>query len=71
MNRRNETEKGRKKDKRVLGDQWLDWDGEDVDEEINEGKSTFLWLSFFILLGLILLALLLLYLILPRFNLFG
>jgi len=71
MNRRNETEKGRKKDKRVLGDQWLDWDGEDVDEEINEGKSTFLWLSFFILLGLILLALLLLYLILPRFKLFG
>jgi hypothetical protein len=71
MNNRHESEKKTAGDRRVLGDQWLDWNGEEVEEEINEGKRTFLVLSAVILSGLILISLLFLYLVLPRFKLFG
>ena len=71
MNKDNNPDKGSKKDRRVLGDEWEDWDGEIVDEEINESRRTFLVLSSIILAALVLIALLFLYLILPRFKLFG
>ncbi|MBD3178307.1 MAG: DUF116 domain-containing protein [Candidatus Latescibacteria bacterium] len=71
MKKEKRSESGDKKDRRVLGDQWLDWNGEPVDEEINEGRRTFLLLASLILAGLVLLSLLLLYLVLPRFKLFG
>lgn len=63
-------EKERRKD-RVLGDEWLDWKGEQSEKPIVEGKKTFLLLSFVVLLLIILLSLLFLYLVLPRFEQFG
>jgi hypothetical protein len=57
--------------KRVLGDEWVDWNGEIVETEIKESKKTFLFFSLLTLTGLIILALLFLYFALPRFELFG
>lgn len=62
---------GPRKDRRVLGDEWQDWDGEVIEEEITESRRTFLMLSSLILAGLVLISLLFLYLVLPRFKLFG
>ncbi len=59
------------KKKRILGDEWINWQGEIVETEIKESKKTFLLLSLAVLFGLIILALLFLYLTLPRFELFG
>jgi hypothetical protein len=57
---------------RILGDEWLDWQGEDDSEAtISEGKKTFLVLTLIVLIGFVLLALLFWYLVLPRFELFG
>jgi len=59
-------------DRRVLGEEWLDW-REDCagSENIDEGKKTFLILSMIVLAFILLLAALFLYLILPRFASFG
>ncbi len=56
---------------RVLGDEWLDWQGDQSEKPIVEGKKTFLLLSFVVLVMIILLSLLFLYLVLPRFEQFG
>ncbi|MBN1164336.1 MAG: DUF116 domain-containing protein [Candidatus Krumholzibacteriota bacterium] len=58
-------------EKRLLGDEWLDWNDENTDASIQEGKRTFLILSLIIIAGFILLALLFWYLILPRIASFG
>ena len=56
---------------RLLGDEWIDWDYEDDENEIREGKKTFLLISFvaitIILAGLITFW----YLVLPRFESYG
>lgn len=57
--------------KRVLGDEWLDWSEGAVEDDIREGKRTFLLISLVILIGFILVTLLFWYLILPRFELYG
>ncbi len=57
--------------KRVLGDEWLDWSEDAAEDDIQEGKRTFLLISLAILVGFILVTLLFWYLILPRFELFG
>ncbi len=65
-------EGGKGPDKRVLGEEWLDWSGDCADGgKIDEGKKTFLLLSMIVLSVIILLAALFLYLILPRFESFG
>lgn len=56
---------------RVLGDEWLDWRGDADEQQIVEGKKTFLLLSFIVLVFIILLAFLFLYLVLPRFEQYG
>ena len=56
---------------RVLGDEWLDWKGGEMEKPIVEGKKIFLLLSFVILVLIILISLLFLYLVLPRFEQFG
>ena len=71
MNKDKNSDKGPLEDKRVLGDEWQDWNGEIKEEEINESRRTFLILSSIILAGLVLISLLFLYLVLPRFKLFG
>ncbi len=57
--------------KRVLGDEWRDWDGELGSQNISEGKNTFLYLSMVVLFSIIMLAALFWYLIFPRFESFG
>jgi len=56
---------------RVLGDEWLDWNGEGAAEDAREGKRTFLLLSLLVLGGFLLLAALFWYLVLPRFQQYG
>jgi hypothetical protein len=56
---------------RVLGDEWLDWQGDGSEEEIREGKRTFLIFSLVVLVGFILIVFLLWYLVLPRFEMYG
>ena len=56
--------------KRVLGEEWLDWDG-NADMDVSAGKRPFLVLSLVVLVGLICIALLFWYLVLPRFESFG
>jgi hypothetical protein len=56
---------------RVLGDEWLDWRAGADEQNITEGKKTFLLLSLAVLLFAILLAFLFLYLVIPRFEQFG
>jgi hypothetical protein len=60
-----------KKNKRILGDEWLDWDGRDAERDTTEGRSTFLYLSLVVLSLFILIVLLFWYLVLPRFESFG
>jgi hypothetical protein len=56
---------------RVLGDEWLDWQGEDDGNEIREGKRMFLLLSLVVLIIIVSLVLLFWYLIIPRFEQYG
>ncbi len=56
---------------RVLGDEWLDWEGTGAPEDANEGKRTFLLLSLLVLAGFVLLGFLFWYLVLPRFEQYG
>jgi hypothetical protein len=57
--------------KRVLGDEWLDWDDKRSEEDTSEGRSTFLYLSLVVLALFIVIVLLFWYLVLPRFESFG
>ena len=63
--------KQRPKRDRVLGDEWLDWNYEEVESDIREGKRIFLVLSFFVLAGILAALSVLWYLILPRFESYG
>lgn len=65
------TEQGKKKRKRVLGDEWLDWDGNISAGYTSESKKTFLLLSMVVLAVFVLLLILFWYLVVPRFELFG
>ena len=56
---------------RILGDEWLDWQGADEPPQITEGKRTFLLLSLAVLIGFALLGFLFRYLVLPRFEQYG
>ncbi|UCF05032.1 MAG: DUF116 domain-containing protein [bacterium] len=71
MQTKSENTEGTKKRDRILGDEWLDWDSGDSEEEIREGKRTFLMLSTVTLIAILLLIFLFWYLVLPRFRLFG
>lgn len=71
MNEKTAKESQSERLNRILGDEWLDWQGEIAEREIKEGKRTFLFLSLVVLVCFILLAFLLWYLILPRFQLYG
>lgn len=57
--------------KRVLGDEWLDWNESKDIEEISETGHTFLGLSIVVMSFLLLMAALFWYLVLPRFEMFG
>lgn len=59
------------KQKRVLGDEWLDWDDRGAEEEIREGKRTFLVLCVIVMVWFLSFALLSWYLVRPRFELYG
>ncbi len=59
------------KKKRVLGDEWLDWDGRPSEKDTSESRSTFLYLSLVVLALFIVIVLLFWYLVLPRFESFG
>ncbi|MGD1048908.1 MAG: DUF116 domain-containing protein [Candidatus Krumholzibacteriaceae bacterium] len=56
---------------RILGDEWLDWQGADEPPQITEGKRTFLLLSLVVLVGFVFLGFLFWYLALPRFEQYG
>jgi uncharacterized protein len=56
---------------RILGDEWLDWEGRGAPEDAREGKRTFLLLSLLVLAGFVLLGILFWYLVLPRFEQYG
>jgi hypothetical protein len=56
---------------RILGDEWLDWQGSDEPSEIREGVRTFLLLSLIVIVGFVSLAVLFWYLVLPRFEQYG
>jgi len=60
-----------KKNKRVLGDEWLDWDGRKQEQDTSESRSTFLYLSLVVLALFVVIVLLFWYLVLPRFESFG
>lgn len=57
--------------KRVLGDEWLDWDNRRNERDTSESRSTFLYLSLVVLALFIVIVLLFWYLVLPRFESFG
>jgi hypothetical protein len=57
--------------KRVLGDEWFDWNENSSDANTAESKNTFLLLSLIVLAAFVSIVLLFWYLILPRFELFG
>jgi len=59
------------KKKRVLGDEWLDWDGGPAEKDTSESRNTFLYLSLIVLALFVVIVLLFWYLILPRFESFG
>lgn len=67
----NDNSKDQETKKRVLGEEWLDWDGEQSKEDSRESWATFLLLSLAVLAILILIGFLFLYLVLPRFESFG
>jgi len=56
-----------KEKKRVLGDEWKDWDGSEEPAEINEPKRLFIFWSFIALLIINAFVFLAYYLIYPRF----
>jgi len=56
---------------RVLGDEWVDWEGGGAEKEIREGKRMFLFLSLVVIVAFILVIFLLWYLVLPRFEMYG
>ena len=62
------TEDGKK---RVLGDEWLDWNGRHQENNTSESRSTFLYLSLVVLALFVMIVLLFWYLVLPRFESFG
>jgi hypothetical protein len=64
-------EQGRRAQDRNLGEEWLDWKGDDEPSQITEGKRTFLILSLVVLVGFVLLGFLFWYLVLPRFEQYG
>lgn len=67
-----ETNKSKKLEDRILGDQWFDWQpGKEYEGVINAPKSIFIGLSFVILIFILLGMLLLWYLALPRLEEFG
>jgi hypothetical protein len=57
--------------KRVLGDEWLDWDPQSCEENIDEGSRTFLLVSLAALAILIAAGALFWYLVIPRIESFG
>jgi hypothetical protein len=57
--------------KRILGDEWLDWDGRREERDTVEGRGTFLYLSLVVLALFVVIVLLFWYLVLPRFESFG
>ncbi len=57
--------------KRILGDEWLDWNGGRTEEDTSESRNTFLYLSLVVLGLFIAIVLLFWYLVLPRFESFG
>jgi hypothetical protein len=59
------------KKKRVLGDEWLDWDGGQAETDTSESRGTFLYLSLIVLALFVIIVLLFWYLVLPRFESFG
>lgn len=67
-----ETDKSRKLEDRVLGDEWLDWQpGQEYEGIIDAPKAIFIAFSFAVLLFLLLGLLLFWYLSLPRLEEFG
>ena len=60
-----------KQKKRVLGDEWLDWDGGKQEQDTSESRNTFLYLSLVVLALFVVIVLLFWYLVLPRFESFG
>lgn len=60
-----------KKKKRVLGDEWLDWDGREQEKDTSESRNTFLYFSLAVLALFVVIVLLFWYLVLPRFESFG
>ncbi len=59
------------KARRVLGDEWEDWDGGKEPENIDEGKKTFILLSLLVIAFVFIVGAFFWYLILPRFLSFG
>jgi len=67
-----ETNKSRKLEDRILGDEWLDWQpGSKYEGIIDVQKSLFIIFSFLVLVLILLGMLLFWYLALPRFEEFG
>ena len=65
-----ETMRSGKKD-RVLGDEWLNWVSSGGEEDLREGKRTFLLLSMIVMVIFVSLVFLFWYLVRPRFELYG
>jgi len=57
--------------KRVLGDEWIDWDGHAIEPDTSASARTFLMLSLVVCALFVCIVLLFWYLVLPRFELFG
>lgn len=71
MGQDNDTESKPAGKDRILGDEWVDWEGKGSEQEIREGKRMFLLLSLVVIVGFILVIFLLWYLVLPRFEMYG
>lgn len=56
---------------RVLGDEWIDWDGRPLEPDTSASARIFILLSLVVCSLFVLMALLFWYLVLPRFELFG
>ncbi|MBU8922764.1 MAG: DUF116 domain-containing protein [Bacteroidales bacterium] len=59
------------KPRRVLGEEWVDWDGGKEPADIDEGKKTFILLSLLVIVFVFTVGALFWYLVLPRFLSFG
>lgn len=57
--------------KRVLGDEWIDWDGHAIEPDTSASARTFIVLSLVVCAVFVLIVFLFWYLVLPRFELFG